>query len=171
MTIGAFIIAVSIIVFMINWIFSKRNGEKAPFDPWDARTIEWTIPSPTPVWNFSKAPEVKSLDDFWHAKYEEDEEGRAVRKESADQMLLDLEEEGLNPTENIVLPNPSYFPIVLAAGLPFLGYAVIYKSIPLALVGALLLLIGGFGWGTEPLEEEVEAVSYTHLTLPTRLMV
>ena len=67
-----------------------------------------------------------------------------------------LEEEGLNPTENIVLPNPSYFPIVLASGLPFLGYAVIYKSIPLALIGSLLLLIGSFGWGTEPLEEEVE---------------
>ena len=71
-------------------------------------------------------------------------------------MLIDLEEEGLNPSENIVLPNPSYFPILLAAGLPFLGYAVIYKSIPLALIGALFLLIGGFGWGTEPLEEEVE---------------
>lgn len=27
-TIGAFTIAISIIVFMINWIFSKRNGEK-----------------------------------------------------------------------------------------------------------------------------------------------
>ena len=154
-TIGAFIIALSIIVFMINWIFSKRNGEKAPFDPWDARTIEWTIPSPTPVWNFSKAPEVKSLDDFWHTKYSEDEDGRAVRREEADQLLLDLEEEGLNPTEHITLPNPSYFPIVLASGLPFLGYAVIYKSIPLALVGTVLLLVGGFGWGTEPLEEEI----------------
>jgi cytochrome c oxidase subunit 1 len=154
-TIGAFIIALSIIVFMINWIFSKRNGEKAPFDPWDARTIEWTIPSPTPVWNFSKAPEVKSLDDFWHTKYSEDEDGRAVRREEADQILLDLEEEGLNPTEHIALPNPSYFPIILASGLPFLGYAVIYKSIPLALVGIVLLLIGGFGWGTEPLEEEI----------------
>jgi cytochrome c oxidase subunit 1 len=154
-TVGAFIIALSIIVFMINWIFSKRNGEKAPFDPWDARTIEWTIPSPTPVWNFSKAPEVKSLDDFWHTKYSEDEDGRAVRREEADQILLDLEEEGLNPTEHIALPNPSYFPIVLASGLPFLGYAVIYKSIPLALVGTVLLLIGGFGWGTEPLEEEI----------------
>ena len=154
-TIGAFIIALSIIVFMINWIFSKRNGEKAPFDPWDARTIEWTIPSPTPVWNFSKAPEIKSLDDFWHTKYSEDEDGRAVRREEADQILLDLEEEGLNPTEHIVLPNPSYFPIILASGLPFLGYAVIYKSIPLALVGIILLLIGGFGWGTEPLEEEI----------------
>jgi cytochrome c oxidase subunit 1 len=154
-TVGAFIIALSIIVFMINWIFSKRNGEKAPFDPWDARTIEWTIPSPTPVWNFSKAPEVRALDDFWHTKYTEDEEGRAVRREETDQILLDLEEEGLNPSEHIALPNPSYFPIVLASGLPLLGYAVIYKSIPLAFIGAVLLLIGGFGWGTEPLEEEI----------------
>ena len=154
-TVGAFIIALSIIVFMINWIFSKRNGEKAPFDPWDARTLEWTIPSPTPVWNFSTAPIVKSLDDFWHTKYSEDEEGRAVRREEADQILLELEEDGLNPSEHIALPNPSYFPIVLASGLPFLGYAVIYKSIPLALIGTVLLLIGGFGWGTEPLEEEI----------------
>jgi cytochrome c oxidase subunit 1 len=155
-TIGAFVIAISIIVFMVNWIFSKRNGEKAPFDPWDARTIEWTIPSPTPVWNFSKAPIVKSLDDFWHAKYSEDDEGRSVRKDSADQLLQDLEEEGLNPSEDIALPSPSYYPIILASGLPFLGYAVIYYSIPLAIIGSLLLLIGGFGWGTEPLEEPLE---------------
>ena len=155
-TVGAFIIAISIIVFMVNWIFSKRNGEEAPFDPWDARTIEWTIPSPTPVWNFSKAPIVKSLDDFWHAKYSEDDEGRAVRRESADQLLQELEEEGLNPSENIELPNPSYYPIILASGLPFLGYAVIYYSVPLAIIGSLLLLIGGFGWGTEPLEEHIE---------------
>jgi cytochrome c oxidase subunit 1 len=154
-TVGAFIIALSIIVFMINWIFSKRNGEIAPFDPWDARTLEWTIPSPTPVWNFSTAPIVKSLDDFWHTKYSEDEDGRAVRREEADQILLELEEDGLNPSEHIALPNPSYFPIVLASGLPFLGYAVIYKSIPLALIGTVLLLIGAFGWGTEPLEEEI----------------
>ena len=104
----------------------------------------------------AKEPEVKALDDFWHAKDSEDEEGRAVRRDTADQLLLDLEEEGLNPTEHIELPSPSYFPFVLASGLPFLGYAVIYKSIPLTLVGVVLLLIGGFGWGIEPLEEEVE---------------
>jgi len=152
-TIGAFTIAISIIVFMINWIFSKRNGEKAPFDPWDARTIEWSIPSPTPVWNFSTAPEIKSLDDFWHSKYDEDDEGRAVRKPEADQLLIELEEDGLNPKENITLPNPSYFPIILASGLPLLGYAVIFKSLALAGVGVILILAGSFGWGTEPLEE------------------
>ena len=74
-------------------------------DPWDARTIEWTIPSPTPVWNFSKAPHIKALDDFWHAKYDEDEEGRAVRRDSADALLAQLEEEGLNPEEEIELPD------------------------------------------------------------------
>ena len=36
----------------------------------------------------------------------------------------------------------------------FLGYAVIYKSIPLALIGVVLILAGSFGWATEPLEEE-----------------
>ena len=153
-SIGAFIIALSILVFMANWIYSRRKGPDAGFDPWDARTIEWSIPSPTPVWNFSKAPEVKSLDDFWHMKYDEDEDGRPVRKDSADALMLELEEEGLNPKEDIVLPNPSYFPIILASGLPFLGYAVIYKMLPLAIVGTLLILIGSFGWGTEPLEEE-----------------
>ena len=68
-------------------------------------------------------------------------------------MLIDLEEDGLNPKEDIVLPNPSYFPIILASGLPLLGYAVIFKSIALAGVGVILLLAGSFGWGTEPLEE------------------
>jgi cytochrome c oxidase subunit 1 len=153
-SIGAFIIALSILVFMANWIYSRRKGPEAGFDPWDARTIEWSIPSPTPVWNFSKAPEVKSLDDFWHMKYDEDEDGRPVKRDTTDALLLELEEEGLNPKEDIELPNPSYFPIILASGLPFLGYAVIYKSLPLAIVGGLLILIGSFGWGTEPLEEE-----------------
>ena len=156
-TIGAFILAVATLVFMANWMYSRRKGKVAPFDPWDARTIEWSIPSPTPVWNFSKAPEVKSLDDFWHQKYGEDEDGRAVRREGTDDLLVQLEDEGLNPKEEIHLPSPSYFPIILAFGLPFIGYAVIYKSIPLALIGVILLLIGGFGWGTEPLEEEFES--------------
>jgi len=156
-TIGAFILAVATLVFMANWMYSRRKGEVAPFDPWDARTIEWSIPSPTPVWNFSKAPEVKSLDDFWHQKYGEDEDGRALKREGTDELLAQLEDEGLNPKEEIHLPSPSYFPIIMAFGLPLIGYAVIYKSIPLALIGVILLLIGGFGWGTEPLEEEFES--------------
>jgi len=152
-TIGAFIIAVSIVIFMINWSYSKRKGPKAPMDPWDARTLEWTIPSPTPTWNFSTPPEVHNLDDFWHKKYDEDSEGRAVRKGDADKYIEDLESDGLNPKSIIELPNPSYFPFVLSSGLPFLGYAIIYKSLAFMGIGLTLILVGGFGWAIEPLEE------------------
>ena len=77
-TIGAFTIALSILVFIINVIYSLRKGEIAGDDPWDARTLEWTIPSPPPPYNFAEIPQVHALDDFWHQKYAEDADGRPV---------------------------------------------------------------------------------------------
>src|SRR4051794_3916529 len=79
-TIGAFTIALAVSVFIFNVLMSRRQGEAAAGpDPWDARTIEWSIPSPAPVYNFAHVPTVHSVDDWWHRKYTEDEEGRLVK--------------------------------------------------------------------------------------------
>src|SRR5690606_7576619 len=67
-TVGAFIIALSILVFMYNWWRSKTHGEPSGLDPWDARTIEWMTPHPTPEYNFAVPPVVESLDDFWRGQ-------------------------------------------------------------------------------------------------------
>ncbi len=157
-TIGAFVIALSVVIFMVNWARSRRHGEPSGLDPWDARTIEWTIPNPTPEYNFARPPVVRSLDDFWHRKYTTDEEGRAVRRPEADELIARLDEEGRNPTEPIHLPSPSYFPIIAAAGLPLIGYGIIFHT---STVGKLLIAFGAIvtiaallGWGMEPLEEE-----------------
>src|SRR5690606_19889252 len=96
---GAFTIAASILVFMYNWWRSKTNGEPSGLDPWDARTIEWTIPNPTPEYNYAVSPEIRSLDDFWRQKYTEDAEGRAVRRPEADEVIANHEYVGLNPPE------------------------------------------------------------------------
>ena len=156
-TIGAFTIATGIAIFWFNWIYSKRKGEPSGLDPWDARTIEWTIPNPTPAYNFAVPPVIHSLDDFWHQKYTEDEEGRPVRKEDADELIARLDHEGRNPKSPIHMPAPSYFPILMALGLPLLGYGMIYHT---SLIGMALLVIGPLitigaliGWGIEPLEE------------------
>lgn len=159
-TIGAFIIAASIAVFMFNWFHSRRHGEMSGLDPWDARSIEWTIPNPTPEYNFATPPVVTRLDHFWHMKYDEDEEGRAVRKPDADEIINRLEYDGLNPTEPIHLPAPSYFPFVMAMGLPIIFYGIIYHTtmwgkVMIAL-GALISLAALIGWGMEPLEEPEE---------------
>lgn len=157
-TVGAFVIALSILIFMANWSISKRRGTISGLDPWDARTIEWTIPNPTPEYNYATAPVIHSLDEFWHMKYTEDAEGRPVRRPEADDIIAGLAEEGRNPAQPIHLPNPSYFPIIVAAGLPLIGYGVIYHTslVGKALIAAgFLLSLGGLlGWGMEPLEEE-----------------
>jgi len=160
-TVGAFIIALGVLVFMYNWYVSKRRGELSGLDPWDARTIEWTIPNPTPEYNFATAPVVTRLDHFWHLKYDEDDEGRPVRKPDADRVIADLEYDGLNPSQPIHLPAPSYFPMLMAIGIPVIAYGIIYHEAlwgKLAIaVGAIISLSALIGWGIEPLEEPMEA--------------
>ena len=77
-TVGAFMIATSVLLFIINVIATARRKERAEADPWDGRTLEWSLPSPVPPYNFEEIPTVHALDDFWHQKYAEDERGRPV---------------------------------------------------------------------------------------------
>jgi cytochrome c oxidase subunit 1 len=156
-TVGGFIIALSIAVFMVNWFTSKRRGQPSGLDPWDARTVEWMSPNPSPEYNFAVPPVVTSLDHFWHLKYDEDTEGRAVRKEDADEIVAGIEYEQLNPETPIRLPNPSYFPIFVALGVPIMFYGIIYHQTlwgkALIAIGAIITLSSLIGWGMEPLEE------------------
>jgi cytochrome c oxidase subunit I len=50
------------------------------------------------------------------------------------------------------LPSPSYWPLVLAAGLPIIAYGLIF-NLGLAAVGGLIVVIAGFGWGYEPADD------------------
>ncbi len=61
-TIGAFTIAVSVLVFMINFIINimQKKGEIAGNDPWEGATLEWAMSSPPPVYNFARTPVVES---------------------------------------------------------------------------------------------------------------
>ncbi len=72
--IGAFVILLGVITQVIQVVVSIKNRNhpdyKAGNDPWDARTLEWSIPSPPPFYNFAVEPVVESRDDFWRQKEE-----------------------------------------------------------------------------------------------------
>ena len=143
-SIGAFIIALSVFTFLVNVVdehASSTSGPKptAPTsipgpDPWDARSLEWMIPSPAPAHNFDEDIEVHGLDEFWHRKYGYDENHRVVRIATSDQVA----QKGDNT--NVHLPSPSYWPIVIAIGLPIIGYGLIFNLWLCALGG---LITGG----------------------------
>lgn len=150
-TIGSFLIALATAIFIANVLVSWRSHKREPQnpgpDPWDARSLEWMTASPTPEHNFDREIVVERQDDFWWRKWGRDEEGRIVRRAAAEEVAHD----GSNGA-NVHLPSPSYWPIVVAAGLPFIGYGLIY-NLWLCVVGGLLVLGGLYGWVFEPVDD------------------
>jgi cytochrome c oxidase subunit I len=154
-SIGAFIIATSVAIFLVNVIrstvrYKKGRIPNAGPDPWDARSLEWMTSSPPPEHNYDEEIEVHGLDEFWHRKYGYNENHKVVRIATGEEVA----HKGDN--KNVHLPSPSYWPLVVALGLPIIGYAVIFNLF-LAIPGALLVLGGIYGWAFEPVDDPDKA--------------
>jgi cytochrome c oxidase subunit I len=146
-TYGGFIIAFATLLFVVNIAVSRKKNVVAGADPWDGRTLEWTIPSPPPAYNFAEIPEVHEFDDFWHRKYAEDDDGRLLRLPSGG---ADDHGDHDEHAQHIHLPSPSYWPFVLALGLPIMGYGFVFKAWWVLGVGVAVLMIGLTAWAVEP---------------------
>src|SRR3954469_12383611 len=60
-TIGAYVIAFGIVVFIVNLVVSLRSRRPAGDDPWEGQTLEWATSSPPPRLNFSGLPPIRSF--------------------------------------------------------------------------------------------------------------
>ncbi|MEP7226582.1 MAG: cytochrome c oxidase subunit I [Gemmatimonadales bacterium] len=137
-TAGAFLLGVSFLVFLVNIFLTWRKPRNAPADPWNGATLEWSIPSPPPEFNFAEIPTVHGRDALWELKRER---GGT------------LPEPARVSGVGIHMPNPSYWPLVTAVGilaffvfLMLLGHTGIWPVV--ASFG--LVLLGVFKWAYEP---------------------
>ena len=154
-TIGSFVIALSVLVFVVNVVLSRRRGEIAGDDPWDARTVDWMTSSPPAHYNFEEIPQVSSRDEFWHRKYavEGDRGVRIPAGASTEQKASH------GHRDDIAMPDPSYFPLVSALGLTVAGYGVFtggWAMVAIIAGGLLVAVWGLFGWAFEPPMEHGE---------------
>ena len=75
-TIGVAFQAAGVLVFAVNLIWSYFRGKVAGNDPWDAWTLEWSISSPPPAYNYAVIPTVRSRRPLWDLKHPEDPDWR-----------------------------------------------------------------------------------------------
>jgi cytochrome c oxidase subunit 1 len=57
-TLFAFALITTQLLFVFNFFWSIFKGEKAGNNPWKSNTLEWTVPSPPPHGNFAEMPTV-----------------------------------------------------------------------------------------------------------------
>src|SRR5262249_8637335 len=59
-TLGSYIIAISIAIFVVNVWVSIRKKRMVGNDPWDANTLAWATTAPPPPHNFDSLPRIRS---------------------------------------------------------------------------------------------------------------
>jgi cytochrome c oxidase subunit I len=70
-TIGALILGFGILLFVIDLIRTLIKGKPCEADPWNGRTLEWSLPNPVPSYNFPAIPIIPGRDAWWLHKYGE----------------------------------------------------------------------------------------------------
>jgi len=69
--IGVLVIVGGIGLFVLQLLYSiwkRKELKDTTGDPWDGRTLEWSVPSPAPHYNFAVTPTVTHRDEWWHRK-------------------------------------------------------------------------------------------------------
>ena len=152
-SIGTLILVIGTTFLVVNLIKSWRNGERASSNPWGAATLEWTIPSPPPEYNFAELPQVKSRYPLWNLKGGDKLVHETTYEEEKHLRVPTATELG------IVLPNPSIWPLLTAAGMLCMFSGLLFMdssvktAIAIMLTGALWWVGSLYKWLMTPLED------------------
>jgi cytochrome c oxidase, subunit I len=145
-TIGAILMGIGTIVFLINIFVTWAKPRNASNDPWeDGRSLEWTIPSPPPEYNFKQTPLVRGYDAWWKEKME----GKTAMTPA-------------EPVGSIHMPSPSILPFIMSVGLFIAGFGFMYDQLIVAGVGLAITLgcmvvrslVDDHGFHIEPEEQD-----------------
>jgi len=138
-TVGAYLTALGALLFALNVILTYFSKQKVEPDPWDGRTLEWSLTCPPPEYNFAVDPTVESVDDWWHKKY--------INGKKIDNVPYQPE---VDPATKH-LPYPSWWPIIMGAGITCIASGFFFENHGLAvsLTGVFITLLSAYGWSYE----------------------
>jgi cytochrome c oxidase subunit 1 len=158
-SIGALILAIGVLVFVINFVWACRKGALAGDNPWAADTLEWSVSSPPPHYNFHNIPVVQGRYALWEATLDAPVvRGLSTSKrEALVTSVLDAE-----PELRFEIPGPSIWPFLLslATGVTFIvGIFTPWAFLAGAILTGAVLTAWFFGdpnYDNEPARETPE---------------
>ncbi len=135
--IGAAVIGLGLffqVLQVIVSIIQRNDNRDLTGDPWNGRTLEWSISSPPPFYNFAAIPQVENRDEFWEMKKSKI---KPTKKEY----------------QNILIPNNTPIGLFIAIFAFLGGFAIIWQITWLAMLGIigiiLSVIIRSFNSNTE----------------------
>ncbi|MGG4396149.1 cbb3-type cytochrome c oxidase subunit I [Paenibacillus thiaminolyticus] len=145
-TIGAVLMGIAFLLQVWQIVYSVKYSPKdTTGDPWNGRTLEWSIPSPAPHYNFATLPQVSSQDEWW-----EEKQRRARGEQSPVPPKL----------EPIHMPRNSGIPFVMSMFWFTAGFGFVFDWVWMTVAGlagvAVCMLVHSFNYNTDyyiPVEE------------------
>jgi cytochrome c oxidase subunit I len=148
-SVGSFVLAVGILLFLVNVAKSLESGALAGANPWDAPTLEWSVPSPPPPYNFAVIPTVASRHPLWEGRLGQEgvlsslNRGMLLEdgKETVATTALDAE-----PDMVLEMPQDSFAPLLLAIGTSVIFVGLLLKLWSLTGLGGAVTVLALLAW-------------------------
>lgn len=172
-SVGSFVFASGIVLFMVDMAVSWKRGALAGPNPWNAPTLEWATSSPPPPYNFAVIPTIASRHPLWEGVYTESaqrsnfEEGYTLMqgRETLGTTALDAKAAII-----LKMPKDSYAPFFLGlfSALLFVGMLLHWWCFTGSMIAACGISIAAWLWPEKAL---MSAISPAALNLQTALPV
>jgi cytochrome c oxidase subunit I+III len=148
-SLGAFTFGAGILLFLYNLCISLRNGALAAENPWDASSLEWSVSSPPPPYNFAVIPTVASRYPLWEDLMNEGPDRSSLNKG----ILLDKGRETIatstldaDPETVLRMPGDTCLPFVLSLAVSAWLAAMLLHSPVGVGVAALATFLATAAW-------------------------
>ena len=142
-TMGAYIMAVGVLLFLINVVRSLKHGVPAGDNPWNAGTLEWSTTSPPPAYNHLYIPVVEGLEPLWDSPPGELGVITGLDPDKHSGLITTMMD--AHPAHHYEFEGPSFWPLALAVA-GSIGIIMAIFTPWGVTVGAVLATVALVGW-------------------------
>jgi cytochrome c oxidase subunit I len=125
-TVGAFVLGFGILLSLINFFWSLKNGRLAGKNPWNADTLEWSTESPPAPYGSVHMPTVVTRHPLWD-EHEEEEDPSGERVLDQDRLTLSTTWLDADTVSLSRMPEDTILPLLLALGFFVLFVALTFQ--------------------------------------------